>query len=348
MLLPPLLLALTAVAIAAIAVAASPLLLTLTAVAIAATAVIAVVSAWRLSRVRKRRRVKRVVHNPNADRASRARRSPLPTRPIDVHTVATPFAFGRTERRILLSHVHARQPLVLRSGNCGTRDGLLQSWEAFISHHDGLYTTNEGPRSDRDDGGSTHAKGKFTLGDVWSHPVRLESDIGDEIESNPVRAWLRADGTEGVRGARRWCDALDDVFRSMHTPAADPAAESHVRTPAFVTGSIRAGGGPTHYDAYDSVATVLIGEKTFYVAPHSAFIDSARLGKKNERLGVSPFDRSTSRHDQWRVATLRSGDALFLPADWWHFVTSEPHTVMTNVWLYRSMAAEAAPRSVSS
>ena len=269
-------------------------------------------------------RGRRPVDNPNPNRASRARRQ-LPTRRVHEH-MAVAFEVGDAERRAVRSHMRSGVPLVIRGTlPAHKRAVLLSSWRDFVARSDDAleYSTNQGPRTDRTDGGSTHTRGKLTLREVWTQPVRLESSLGSVEEPNPVHAWLCDD--ERVRDARNWCDALGALLRSR-APAGSCLA------PAFVTGTISPGGGPTHYDDFDSIATVLVGTKTFYVAPYDTFANSPRMGEENERLGVSPFDRTTSTPTQWSVAELNCGDTLFLPAGYWHFVDSNPHTVMTNTW----------------
>jgi ribosomal protein L16 Arg81 hydroxylase len=129
--------------------------------------------------------------------------------------------------------------------------------------------------------------------------------------------------------------------------------------PSFVVGAIAStGGGPTHFDQYDSVVLLLAGEKTFYIAPPNAFershasegardppehrclppvtnsistcFLSAGAGAWNERLDLSPFDEDGEH--LWRRVDMRAGDVMFLPSGWWHFVTSSRRCLMTNIW----------------
>eukprot|EP00966_Prymnesium_polylepis_P123564 2856950-Prymnesium_polylepis.1 len=63
--------------------------------------------------------------------------------------------------------------------------------------------------------------------------------------------------------------------------------------------------------------------------------DGHRNGKRNERLDVNPFIPGPHTEPplaHWQIANLGPGDLLYLPCGWWHYVVSEPHSVMTNVW----------------
>lgn len=91
----------------------------------------------------------------------------------------------------------------------------------------------------------------------------------------------------------------------------------------------------THFDAYHSLAFVLSGSKTFYVAPPQLVKQSGRKmmhestahphqpGTPREQLLPQPFER----------INVPAGGLLYLPAGWWHFVESEPKTVMTCAWV---------------
>ena len=106
------------------------------------------------------------------------------------------------------------------------------------------------------------------------------------------------------------------------------------RRPAFVNGA-GAAQTPTHFDDYDSVALVLVGAKTFYVAPpalvhragpgmcHESSAHPLRPGTPSEQAMPQPF---------WRV-DVPAGCLLYLPRGWWHHVVSAPHTVMVCAWV---------------
>ena len=107
---------------------------------------------------------------------------------------------------------------------------------------------------------------------------------------------------------------------------------------AFATGLVQAGGGPAHFDEYNNIALLLCGRKRFFIAPYAAMAweDGEQNGEHNERRDVHPL--LPGAHPQpsireWLYADLGPGDVLFLPQSWWHFVDSEPQSVMTNLWV---------------
>ena len=106
------------------------------------------------------------------------------------------------------------------------------------------------------------------------------------------------------------------------------------RRPAFITGT-HSTTTPTHFDEYDSVAFVLKGAKTFYVAPpkqvkqtgskmmHESTAHPYKPGTSREQASPQPFER----------IEVPAGGMLFLPARWWHFVESTPNTLMVCAWV---------------
>ena len=221
-------------------------------------------------------------------------------------------------------------PLVIRSVMSVMDKQLLQnSWEQTVARDTGAYQVNAGVQTDRVDGKSAHCPGLLPLRRIWSEARRMEVGLKEKEKGdpNPVLAWVQE------------CSQFESVLRpvsqllaELKTILCQTRKRSTIREPAFVAGTIQPGGGPTHFDNYENLATVLVGRKTFYIAKPSTFADAPKLGKKNERLGVSPHDRLSSEVEQWQVAHLEAGDTLYLPLGWWHFVDSVPHTVMTNTW----------------
>ena len=144
--------------------------------------------------------------------------------------------------------------------------------------------------------------------------------------------WLENGQTENGVSARAW--GLQQQIERVVAGA----GRRILRRPAFAAGLIEPGRGPAHFDQYNNVALVLCGRKRFFIAPHEAmrWLDGERNGERNERHDVHPlfpgaYAQPTRR--QWLCADLGPGDLLFLPYGWWHWVESELHSVMTNIWV---------------
>lgn len=255
-----------------------------------------------------------------ATRSSRAE----PPRAASDFDVVTEVAMGRTP--LTLSHAAetalraamvSAKPLVVRS-RLSEADALVlvDEWELHVAQDATVYQMADG-------------QGKQLLAAMWASPMRLEHDLQDTATPNPVVAWLRASPPDSV-GDRVWqLQRRIEVVAAAHGPV--------LRRPAFATGLIAVGGGPAHFDDYNNAALVLAGNKSFFIAPPNAMTwgDGPRNGKRNERLDVNPLIPGPYTEPplaQWRLANLGPGDLLYLPRGWWHYVVSEPHSVMTNVW----------------
>ena len=221
-------------------------------------------------------------------------------------------------------------PLVIRNLTVkGGKAEIESSWVRAVLHDTGSYQVNEGVKTDRADGGSAHCPGLMQMRRIWSEARRMEVGLEDKEQghANPVLAWVQRRGQVEPSLA-----PVEQLLVQLKHILCGARKRSTIREPAFVAGTIQPGGGPTHFDNYENLAVVLVGQKTFYLAEPATFRDAPRLGKTNERLGVSPHDRLSSRVEQWHVAHLEVGDILYLPLGWWHFVDSIPRTVMTNTW----------------
>ena len=90
----------------------------------------------------------------------------------------------------------------------------------------------------------------------------------------------------------------------------------------------------THFDEYESVAFVLVGAKTFYVATPDLVFQTGR-GRQHES-SANPFRPGSPREQAVPQPFLKidvpAGCMLFLPRGWWHFVVSQAHTVMLCAW----------------
>ena len=198
---------------------------------------------------------------------------------------------------------------------------------------------------------------KKTLREVWESSMRIEQGLKNDHD-NPVMSWLKSPSADLL--TRQMMDRLEQLKSLAYAHAHRVrVARKHVEFKSFIAGvDIMAGGGPCHFDEYDNFAMVLTGMKIFYHAPPEAFASVQRNeGEYNERLTVNPFDDVTLNRlrsgqplgkldtvdrngsplsDRWKMAVLRPGDILLLPHRWWHWVWSEPGTVMVNVWVPRS------------
>ena len=231
-----------------------------------------------------------------------------------------PFELSRSAEASLLAAISASRPLVLRSGLTAVdAAALVDEWELHVAKDITPYQMADG-------------KGKQTLANMWASPLRLEHDLEDTDVGNPVIAWLENAQTGNGVSARAW-GMQQQIERVVAV-----AGRRILRRPAFAAGPIEPGGGPAHFDQYNNFALVLCGRKRFFIAPHEAmrWIDGERNGERNERHDVHPlfpgaYPQPTRR--QWMCADLGPGDLLFLPYGWWHWVESEPRSVMTNVWV---------------
>eukprot|EP00050_Salpingoeca_kvevrii_P020702 m.101793 g.101793 ORF g.101793 m.101793 type:complete len:430 (-) comp8976_c0_seq6:88-1377(-) len=87
-----------------------------------------------------------------------------------------------------------------------------------------------------------------------------------------------------------------------------------------------------HYDTSDNIYVPILGKKTFYVGPPEI----------NEQLGLYPVLHQHYRQTQAVFPavprpdvleiTVEPGQALFLPAYWWHYVRTDEPSVALNFW----------------
>jgi Cupin-like domain len=90
-----------------------------------------------------------------------------------------------------------------------------------------------------------------------------------------------------------------------------------------------------HFDTSHNIYVQVRGTKTFHVAPPSAWLD----GDAPLHAATGLFDRQcidddvrTRRPSRWQAIELRAGDALFVPAGWFHFVEANTLSISVNVW----------------
>lgn len=242
----------------------------------------------------------------------------------------------------LYAALRASTPLIIRLKlSSAERSELLQSWSSYVTAHESVPQQTAGDTSP-----------VLPLGEAWDTARRIESGLKGRrrtVYVDSAREWLMAPALRGSARLR-----MQQVQLQLNRVADEWCKQirSDQETKAFIAGRIEPGGGPTHFDSYDNLALVLAGSKVFYHAPHRDFLRVERAGKEHERLTINPFDELALNHpvtrlhtqdlDErplaplWRAAALEAGDILFLPHHWWHWVWSEPHTIMTNNWVDRS------------
>jgi hypothetical protein len=238
----------------------------------------------------------------------------------------SPFELGGEAREGLVSAFAQGQPVLIKGGvgAAGKRE-LVESWARYVETDGRRNFTINPVKSDAGPGEDPpHARSGLSLQQIWNGRCRLETQLGRGLDGSPVHEWLSSRDGALVSAA---C-ALEAELSSLGRQMCD-GGDGMLR-PSFVLGSVYArGGGPTHYDTYHSWAMLLVGRKTFYVLPHKT-LRKSRGGKPHERTDVNPSHRRLP----WRRFDLDPGDVFFLPAGWWHFVVSDPQTIMTNSWVY--------------
>jgi len=94
-----------------------------------------------------------------------------------------------------------------------------------------------------------------------------------------------------------------------------------------------------HFDPYDNLLVVLSGEKRVTVCAPSAVRLLAPFAIGGEASNHSRLTGELPEGVQSTVVTLRSGDALYLPAGYWHSVYSTEGTCAVSFW-WRSRLSE--------
>lgn len=172
--------------------------------------------------------------------------------------------------------------------------------------------------------------------------------------------------------------ALADAFAQMLAHADNPAAPTtyigSLVAPAYLPGFAEANhiaivprsveprlwiGNPStaaaHYDAYENLACVIAGERTFTLYPPDA-IGDLYVGPIDNTMAGQPASLAapngdTARYPRFAAAqaraitvTLSPGDALFLPKLWWHQVEAKaPVNIMLNYWWDATATGPDAP-----
>jgi hypothetical protein len=87
-----------------------------------------------------------------------------------------------------------------------------------------------------------------------------------------------------------------------------------------------------HFDAMDSILFVLLGSKVVHMAPPHASHGVVSPGVAAfETEAQQPHTGTVLHSALWRQCTLHAGEALFIPAGWWHQVISMQGTCAVSV-----------------
>ena len=256
------------------------------------------------------------LHDANGRRPSQTTRaSSLFTPPAEppAHAVV-----DCTRHRLLpaLALVDRSKPFLIRLSDAAADSAALRhTWDRHVRTCELSYKA-----------ATQHVEGtRKTLHQAWDEDgLAIQHDLDDEAcSSNPVVDFLRAHPELKLSGM--W-SRLEEWLEAHIGPI--------VRRPAFINGS-QVRPTTTHYDDYTSVAVVLAGAKTFYVAAPKLVHQTGR-GMLHES-SASPHKPGTSREQAVPQPFVRmqvdAGSILCLPRGWWHYVESQPRTVMVCAWI---------------
>lgn len=217
-------------------------------------------------------------------------------------------------------------------------------------------------------------------GAVLDYMLGFANDRRPQVfRSDPINAghYFYSDDLSGFNFTRSEM-ALSDAFHAMLAHAADPSAPTtyvgSLVAPAYLPGFAEANhiaivprsveprlwiGNPStaaaHYDAYENLACVIAGERTFTLYPPDAIgdlyvgpIDNTMAGQPASLAAGNPDAARFPRFEKARAraiaVTLKPGDALFLPKLWWHQVEARaPINVMLNYWWDATATGPDAP-----
>ena len=94
----------------------------------------------------------------------------------------------------------------------------------------------------------------------------------------------------------------------------------------------------THYDIMDNILCQIVGEKRVVLFPPDVYADMKMNGSVSQALDVEELE---SRHkDRVIHAVLKPGDILFIPALWFHSVTTLTPSLGVNVF-WRHLSSDA-------
>ena len=124
------------------------------------------------------------------------------------------------------------------------------------------------------------------------------------------------------------------------TPSSDILGEGKLYQCMFWMGPPRSM-SPLHYDPLDNLLTQVVGTKNVALLNRTTSREKLKVGSahgQQENTSALPMQSILSGEvavpdlDFW-TGTLKPGDALYVPAKWWHFVESpDDFSISVNVW----------------
>ena len=181
-----------------------------------------------------------------------------------------------------------------------------EEWREFVRKDTGTYySVNQ----------TTNTEGaKYMLRDVYRDKIYIQYGLKDDtsLPRNPLIRFYRQIKSRMSLEIEKILSLIRQNFIIKSTPC-------------FING----GFSPvtrTHYDGYHNIVLLLSGSKTFYLAKQGRIVNTPTRNENetdsNPHDGTSAFEK----------ATLAPGCILYIPAGWWHYVESEPYSVMLNFW----------------
>jgi hypothetical protein len=151
---------------------------------------------------------------------------------------------------------------------------------------------------------------------AWFVAAVKENDV------NMVEQWVSSCSSRQAAAVGEVIKALSELLLpERHDPARSlQPFFAHARSPP-VTADL-------HFDTYDNILWVILGRKRVWLLHRDSLPRCAdrATGRWNERLDIHPGSHSSL---PWVYSELESGAMLFTPCGFWHYVVSDPNTLVT-------------------
>ena len=181
-----------------------------------------------------------------------------------------------------------------------------EEWAEFVKKDTGTYySVNK----------STNTEGaKYSLRDVYHDKIYIQYGLKNDtsLTRNPLIRFYRQIKSRMHTDIEKVLSLIRGSFTIKSVPC-------------FINGDF----SPitkTHFDDYHNVIIMLSGSKTFYLARQGSIVNT---DNKNEN------ETDSDPHDGKSIfvkATLTPGDMLYIPLGMWHYVESQPNSIMLNFW----------------